>query len=294
MHDGDIDQLCLEFPEVDPDTIVREFREYGNHYEGTRDEFRMQRFRRELPQELREFNASLSLGESQVVQESVRIEPRDGFGNVLIALHDFQPGEEIFRERPLLVCCELLPGTTIGAMYGTLSTEVQTEVQGFYAGTRHGSEDVKGSTEWAEHVWADNGCLIFVGRGALSERLLCCLHSRPKGGDGGPHFFPSLECGALFSFLCRASHSCSPNAERRGVGEDGSQAVVCRKPIAAGTEVTISYKGNSFLSQGLGVRRKMLREGLGFHCRCSRCCAEDPLDRQSDGCESDGSASIAS
>ncbi|CAL1156770.1 unnamed protein product [Cladocopium goreaui] len=105
-------------------------------------------------------------------------------------------------------------------------------------------------------------------KAADSERTLKLLEvfavnsvATPRGGSG------------LYLRCSRANHSCRPNGFFR-VSKDGHLALVARRAISAGEEVTISYLPESELLQPLARRQRSLTR-FGFQCRCERCCADD-------------------
>mmetsp|Transcript_28569 Transcript_28569/g.37408 ORF Transcript_28569/g.37408 Transcript_28569/m.37408 type:complete len:486 (-) Transcript_28569:222-1679(-) len=75
---------------------------------------------------------------------------------------------------------------------------------------------------------------------------------------------------AVFQILSRANHSCSPNVLRRE-HEDGSRMrCVAACPIKAGEELTVSYVMDAKLMKLKSLRKKKLSD-WGFNCKCLRC-----------------------
>lgn len=76
---------------------------------------------------------------------------------------------------------------------------------------------------------------------------------------------------AVYILPSLANHSCEPALDavwRRG---DSTLSFVCRRDVAAGEELTISYIDNS---EALHTRREALRFAYGFTCVCPACTDE--------------------
>lgn len=84
-------------------------------------------------------------------------------------------------------------------------------------------------------------------------------------------FGPSSFIYAVGSLL---SHSCLPNADRVA-DSNGLSAVVVRRAIAKGEEVTLTYLRPKLLREPRWKRRLRLFGRYGFWCCCSRCLSSD-------------------
>ena len=99
----------------------------------------------------------------------------------------------------------------------------------------------------------------------------------------------------IFPTICRANHSCAPNAVLVPCAESNEESmlVACR-PVAAGEPVEISYLPARYLLRGAPQRRDALREKWGFACACPRCAADlDLMRRFAVRCEACGAAEAA-
>ena len=72
---------------------------------------------------------------------------------------------------------------------------------------------------------------------------------------------------ALFEAASLLNHSCEPNLGV-ALSPGAHLSLFASRDVAAGEELTISY-----VDAGLDVdtRRRALRHGYGFECRCARC-----------------------
>jgi hypothetical protein len=74
---------------------------------------------------------------------------------------------------------------------------------------------------------------------------------------------------ALFASICRINHGCRPNARFIWREDLGQELVVALRPIFFAEEITVSYRGESYLPS---VRRRaLLKENFNFECGCSAC-----------------------
>lgn len=98
----------------------------------------------------------------------------------------------------------------------------------------------------------------------------------PSAGAPPPQY-------ALLPRAAKLNHSCFPNAalRRYGGGADGplGARVVAVRDIAAGDEVTISYRGADLLLLPRPRRVQILQLQMNFACACARCAvADDPRE----------------
>ena len=85
-----------------------------------------------------------------------------------------------------------------------------------------------------------------------------------------PRALPDVMGTALYSQLACINHSCAPNAEVRPAPSGCAEAlVVATRPIAPGTEVTISYIDANQRASVTERRRELLE--YGFECACEKC-----------------------
>lgn len=85
-----------------------------------------------------------------------------------------------------------------------------------------------------------------------------------------PRALPDVIGTALYSELACINHSCAPNAEVRAAPSGCAEAlVVATRPIAPGTEITISYIDANQRANVTERRRELLE--YGFVCACEKC-----------------------
>ncbi|CAK8989959.1 unnamed protein product [Durusdinium trenchii] len=83
------------------------------------------------------------------------------------------------------------------------------------------------------------------------------------------------EAGVIFLASAMMSHSCAPNAAWH-LDENNSYILHARSPIEQEQEITISYLSPDELMLPSSLRRQLLESTKGFRCSCSRCL--EPLD----------------
>ncbi|OWP01110.1 hypothetical protein B2J93_6560 [Marssonina coronariae] len=75
------------------------------------------------------------------------------------------------------------------------------------------------------------------------------------------------ECGGLFPAIARINHSCLPNSVQHWNELLGKLTIHAVRPIAAGEEVTTTYK----VPGASAARKKLLKENFRFDCVCELC-----------------------
>lgn len=89
---------------------------------------------------------------------------------------------------------------------------------------------------------------------------------------------PDSLIGAIYATLCRANHSCLPNANPSWNDDFKAAALHAMRDIPAGEEITISYDEGGPSS----ARRALLRDNFGFDCTCEVCSLAPPELQVSD------------
>jgi len=84
----------------------------------------------------------------------------------------------------------------------------------------------------------------------------------------------------VFPTICRANHSCSPNAVVVPGGHPAETRLVAIRPIAAGEPVEICYFPSEYLMRTISQRRDALEKKFHFRCCCPRCEAVTDLTRR--------------
>ncbi|CAE8611464.1 unnamed protein product [Polarella glacialis] len=103
------------------------------------------------------------------------------------------------------------------------------------------------------------------------RQALISFQSNAWRGPGDGRF-------SLYQTICRANHSCSPNAL---VGNDnGKGTFTALQTIAPGDEIRPSYVSVEVLESSVMERRQVLAQGWGFWCGCHRCMSEASCSRE--------------
>ena len=98
-----------------------------------------------------------------------------------------------------------------------------------------------------------------------------CAGAVPVTEDGSqPDPQRDGQC-ALYLRMCKAAHSCSPNAFWYTVNSLGAKEMRSIQPIQSGSEVFISYLSDQQLLLPTAERRRYLQELKEFCCSCRRC-----------------------
>eukprot|EP00455_Lapot_gusevi_P055979 TRINITY_DN9195_c0_g3_i2.p1 TRINITY_DN9195_c0_g3~~TRINITY_DN9195_c0_g3_i2.p1 ORF type:complete len:109 (+),score=6.47 TRINITY_DN9195_c0_g3_i2:261-587(+) len=81
---------------------------------------------------------------------------------------------------------------------------------------------------------------------------------------------------ALYPLHSCMNHHCDPNAEALTQGTEAGVRVVARKPLAADSEICISYLDlKNPAMRFVRNRREYLFTNYLFYCRCQRCVQEE-------------------
>jgi hypothetical protein len=93
-----------------------------------------------------------------------------------------------------------------------------------------------------------------------------------EGGAGGDlaQLFPHCNGTALFAIGSLMNHSCVPSAQVCYLRGDHGAAVLAKRDLTAGEELTINYVD---VAAPVGRRRRQLRH-YGFVCDCPKCVEE--------------------
>jgi hypothetical protein len=159
-----------------------------------------------------------------------------GKGKGLIATRSISSGKRIISETPMLIFSSLNRGN-----YADVNAKV--EVLLARAPKEHQEEfRTLSNCTSTEHALAGI---------VLSNEL-------PLGLD--------RNTGAICLKICRANHSCQPNAHHAWNEALRQYTLHAYRRIAAGEEITIKYVSGSFKE-----RRDHLKEHFGFDCTCEKC-----------------------
>jgi len=236
--------------------------------------------------------------EDKVAPAGVRLTVHDGMGRELVADRDFEPGEVLFVERPLVT----IPKCTVGehTAKGTIMTQLADRWPGqamkldmdllckFFVSCSDAVltelqclESHSDSTVYLAKKIADDVASMAVAQGILADssreavlaKFLLILAVNA-------HSVPCINGVALFFWMCMLTHSCDPNATvskqfNSSSGESIKAAPRALSKITAGEVITISYLSLQMGMASTPVRQELLRLQKNFVCRCQRCSAED-------------------
>lgn len=176
----------------------------------------------------------------------------DGRGARLVALKPFKEGDELARERPF---ARMSHGDSIHAS----DEEAKAHGEGL----------------WDEHVK--------TMKPGVERDLLFSLSDTwndppTAGGIGRTNCIPlgdhnDSEGSGLFAILCRANHSCRPNARYIWRHDLQRELLLAVRDIAPGEEVTVTYGPGL---EGRAERQETLRRGFRFECKCEVCAIHAP------------------
>mmetsp|Transcript_14904 Transcript_14904/g.35114 ORF Transcript_14904/g.35114 Transcript_14904/m.35114 type:complete len:468 (-) Transcript_14904:31-1434(-) len=194
-------------------------------------------------------------------------------GDGLVALHDFDIGQEIFQEEPLAVlhCGSSAHADARRAARRLIgSGQVDAVLRSFLW---RGPPDGPKARELAEMV----DILLEGGWHEHRDNLLEALQVF------GFNAFSTRDDSAqvLYALICKANHSCTPNAAVV-VPNSGSGQLVCIRPVARDEEITVSYLNAKELYMEPHERVLRLRRGWEFVCACPSCASGRPERRE--GC----------
>lgn len=183
------------------------------------------------------------------------VEPSEGKGLGVFALHDLDVGDIVMREAPILKIDppDYVKGTgypmaqvteLVRKEFEALSPEAQAEVLSLtYHATAH------------EEATMDKLGLIFRTNAYNTDSQI-----------------------GLFPKIARINHSCRPNTSYYWSAKLNKRVVYASRPIKKGEEFSVSYIG--LLSTHTERQKRLDR--YGFVCSCSACSAESSAKRASD------------
>ena len=175
----------------------------------------------------------------------------DGRGARLVALKPFKEGDELARERPF---ARIAHGDSIHA------SDAEAKAHG--------------EALWDTHVK--------TMKSGVERDLLYSLSDAwndppTAGGIARTNCIPmgdhnDTEGSALFAILCRANHSCRPNARYIWRHDLQRELLLAVRDIAPGDEVTVTYGPGL---EGRAERQETLLRGFRFECKCEVCATPD-------------------
>ena len=193
--------------------------------------------------------------------DKFKVEKLPGRGDGVIALRDFQPGDLIMEDHPMIV----MPGNIFE----------------------------RDDPDYIER-WLDKK----INRLSCCDREKYFNLSDARSSDFDASINPSktslgifyTNCmsfiensAALFPTMAKTNHSCDPNAEFFHSSREYSQQLVATQSISKGEEITISYlHADKEHSDEKYVRQKYLKRWYGFICQCRTCNLDGGLLRSDD------------
>ena len=190
-----------------------------------------------------------------------KVEKLPGRGDGVVALKDFQPGDLIMEDHPMIV----MPGNVFE----------------------------RDDPDYIER-WLDKK----INRLSCFDREKYFNLSDARSSDFDPSMNPSktslgifyTNCmsfiensAALFPTMAKTNHSCSPNAEFFHNSREYTQQLVATRSISKGEEITISYlHADKEHSEEKYIRQKYLKRWYSFICQCRTCNLDGELLRSDD------------
>ena len=196
---------------------------------------------------------------------------RPGLGRCLVATTNILCGETILSEAPALVTHpegdELIdaPKAVLRA-YCSAPNAVQQIVLESLATIEYDLLCSTAKKAYEDAVAIANSNAWATGHEAAS------LQSAIMAFRLNGHSFGGGRSAALFPLMCKAQHSCAPNALYQPMGDEGRY--VALRCISKGEEVCMNYLGAEAI-MGHRMRRSLLAMQKLFLCRCERCCSAD-------------------
>lgn len=236
---------------------------------------------------------------------AVEVQATSDKGRILVAMRDFEPGERILLEYPLVEVAvdkahpayqtlvrlkeegrlEAAPPLFYWAALSTLTAaevaearcpawctvSVHTQFQALQLHAPPEACKSPSATTLAvvEELWPPDSGLDLL----RFERLLqvWVYNSFDQGGGGDD----AMHAGGLYLAASMLSHACVPNAAWH-LDECNSYHLHAREAIGEGEEITIPYLSVDDLSLPIADRRQILKASKDFLCSCPRCTA--PLE----------------
>lgn len=206
-------------------------------------------------------------------------------GRVLLATRDFQVGQIVMTEPPLLVWES--DGTHSGEdildfldAYDSASEETQRAVLDCY------HPDLNATSGLVAKYGAWSRSTVLAARldnmpADLIHKLLMIKVTNAHSYSGAvssyseqvmqfPGGNPSARV-ALFNMGSKVNHACVPNTQYSSKRSDGMCAYTAVRQISAGEMVTFSYLGDKVWQTPTVARRADLLERYGFECHCAHC-----------------------
>jgi len=177
-----------------------------------------------------------------------RISPVDGVGIGMFATKDFNPGDLIACDRPLLIAPRAWlygPGQTVHP-HDVLDQVINQKMSEADRNAFLDLSNCKGSTQ-------------LQNAGILDTNAL--------GIDGLPGYDGTYVC--VCKDISRINHSCSPNIHHRWNVDLFGYECHALRPIRANEQITISYLSSDLLPRQ--ERQIELSDKYAFKCTCSCC-----------------------
>jgi hypothetical protein len=184
----------------------------------------------------------------------------EGRGKCLFALKAFAVGDELIREKPLIVCSSGQCAFNMNSARGFVAdAEVTRLVEALPDAERTVIMALHDAhTDPDDHPATAGRSIFFKSLSGIAQTNCIPL------GSG------AAEKAGLFALTCRINHSCPGAANAHYVWREdlGSALVFAMRPIAPGEEITVTYN-DGYLP--LAQRRTYLQNTFGFVCTCDAC-----------------------
>eukprot|EP00747_Dinoflagellata_sp_TGD_P018045 gnl/TRDRNA2_/TRDRNA2_126239_c0_seq1.p1 gnl/TRDRNA2_/TRDRNA2_126239_c0~~gnl/TRDRNA2_/TRDRNA2_126239_c0_seq1.p1 ORF type:complete len:309 (+),score=56.31 gnl/TRDRNA2_/TRDRNA2_126239_c0_seq1:58-984(+) len=207
---------------------------------------------------------------SEVVEDRLRLQDIEGFGKGFVAAKDLSEGDALLFDTAFVSAAvngekEFHFIIAEKAIQAGRSDKRRTDARADKRGEFYHNQILELCTkDGADRAWLTAEVLD----ADMREQVIMCSIAEAN----------CLRCTeeqgyvSLFATAARLNHSCAPNATLESTRS--TLLVRAKTAIAEGTEVTISYLPEQLLIDR-EQRRRRLKGGPGFDCRCRRCVMEE-------------------
>lgn len=192
----------------------------------------------------------------------------------LFAADSLKRGQIIFEEDPLISApsgssCEAQVKNNVEAFLAASEATQKAAVEMYAIPYLRTTQSVgqSGKTIFVrcdnrQEIWRKHGFDVSVepGKNADVWKFLRVMQANAFGSNN--------QTEGLFSTLCRANHSCNPNAVRYDNGS--GKTLIALQDISVGEEISINYMSDTQLLEPREFRRDAV-DVWGFVCCCPRC-----------------------
>ena len=195
-------------------------------------------------------------------------------GRELVATRDFQPGDLILRETPLLIFGDRKELVKLLGRLSSVEKEELFDMQGLSAPTQASHMSCR---TLMERLWTEAEVFHQLFYGEISDKLVSVsiddIFRVLSIAHLNAHSFHPTEQepdrAAIFPVSAKIAHSCLPNSTYT-VTDDGLEYYAVSF-IKRGAPITASYLDSDALVSSVEKRRNLLARSKDFFCLCVKC-----------------------